>query len=229
MIHLIRQLVPPILWGAAARLRRATGAGRPAGGHRWVAGEEQPVAFYDWSFEQNDHWKAHYTESRYYPLWAVVADRLRRAGAEAVLDIGCGPGQVAALLADKGVPRYLGLDFSPARVEQARAACPQYRFEVADIFETDLPTSWAYDTVLIMEFLEHVEGDLEVLTRLRPGARVIATVPNFPATGHVRHFESAKDVEARYRPAFASLDVEAHLANPEGRRFFLMDGIVASD
>ena len=43
---------------------------------------------------------------------------------------------VGHLLADKGVPRYLGIDFSPARIRQARAVAPGYRFEVADVFET---------------------------------------------------------------------------------------------
>ena len=222
--HLVRDLTPPILWNAASKLRHLS---RRDQRQRWRRGTEQPPGYYDWSFERKGSWRAHYTQSHYYPLWTVVADRVRRAEAASVLDIGCGPGQVASLLYDKGIPRYLGLDFSPARVRHARLVCPHYRFEVSNVFETDLVCTWEYDCVLIMEFLEHVERDLDLLRRLKTGTRVIATVPTFAATAHVRHFESVNSVRDRYAELFVSLNIE-EFANAKGNRHFLFEGILKS-
>jgi 2-polyprenyl-3-methyl-5-hydroxy-6-metoxy-1,4-benzoquinol methylase len=190
----------------------------------WKFGAEQPAEFYDATFEKCDHWREHYTKSRYYPIWTVVADRLKRANVRTILDIGCGPGQLACFLRDRGLAGYVGVDFSKSRVEFARTACPEHRFEVADVFQSDFLTSVRYDAVLALEFFEHIERDLDVLARIRPGALVIATVPNFPAQGHVRHFKDEDEVFARYRHAFASLTVDEFRHDDKGRRFFLIEG-----
>ena len=177
------------------------------------------------SFEQADHWKKHYTASRYYPLWAIIADRLRPNCPQRVLDIGCGPGQVAELLRDIGISDYLGIDFSKARIEAARKVCPEFEFLCADIFNDKVLEESNYDCVLAMEFLEHVENDVEVLNRTRPGTTILATVPNFPSRGHVRYFSSNEEVKERYRSVMKQLDVVSVLANNRGKRYYLMQGI----
>jgi SAM-dependent methyltransferase len=214
-----RECVLPVVF----RLRRAVGArlGRAAP----KQGAEQSADFYDRSFLDHDHWKRHYTESHYYPVWAVLADRILRAGSESVLDIGCGPGQVAALLRDKGISRYLGIDFSTERIKQARSVCPEFEFLAADIFACDVLTTRTYDCVVCTEFLEHVDRDLEVLDLLRPGTRCLATVPNFGALQHVRFFRDVREVTRRYSEKFVDLRVDDHLATARGTRFFIMDGI----
>ena len=222
----LRGLTPPILWHGMSELRRATKRRRGSSSkHGFTYGEEQPPKFYDESYEKAAHWKEHYTESHYYPLWTVIADRIRRAGVERVLDIGCGPGQVACLLRDAGLLEYKGLDFSHARVDRARAVCPEYQFVTEDVFETDLVDTYEYDCVLTMEFLEHVERDLQVLERLRPGTLVLATVPNFEAAGHVRSFDTAEDVKQRYGHLLRELDVVALLANKQGKTYYILEGI----
>jgi SAM-dependent methyltransferase len=57
-----------------------------------------------------------------------------------VLDIGCGPGRVAAYLADRGLA-VRGVDISLRMVEAARAAHPALRFDVGPL--TELPVSAA--------------------------------------------------------------------------------------
>jgi len=229
----IRELTPPLLWRCASRLRHAARrprAGKPSREPRpsdkFPFGCEQPAEFYDLTFEEADHWKQHYTESHYYPLWTVVADRICRAGAQRVLDIGCGPGQVACLLRDRGIPQYCGVDFSAARLRQARAVCPEYEFAVEDVFLTDRFDTMDYDAVLVMEFLEHIQRDTEVLERLRPGTYVLATVPNFPSRGHVRHFEHAAAVRGRYAPLLGDIDVTTILADNRGKSYYLIEGRV---
>jgi SAM-dependent methyltransferase len=65
-----------------------------------------------------------------YPIWAVLAERVRRSGVDSVVEIGCGSGQLAGLWRDLGIKGYLGLDNNSARLAQARAGCPGYRFEL---------------------------------------------------------------------------------------------------
>ena len=65
----------------------------------------------------------------------VFADAV--VGRGPVLDVGCGPGQVTAYLAERGV-EVSGVDLSPRMVEHARRAYPHCRFEVASVTELDL-------------------------------------------------------------------------------------------
>lgn len=64
---------------------------------------------------------------------ARLLDLAARVGRHGVIgDIGCGPGHIAAFLAAQGAD-VVGLDLSPAMIEQARARHPACRFEVADL------------------------------------------------------------------------------------------------
>lgn len=220
MITLVKDWTPPVLWRLAKKL--AYGYLKNRDGQ----GAERGAEFYDQSFRAHDHWRRHYTESPYYPLWIVVADRLKRTGAASIIDIGCGSGQVACLLRDNGIPGYLGIDFSHERIQWATSICPEYRFTEADIFQTDLLQTHSYDTALCIEFLEHVERDLEVIETIRPGTHFYGSVPNFPSSGHVRHFLDPQAVTERYSPYFASFTVDAIRQDAEGRHVrFLMQGV----
>ena len=148
-----------------------------------------------------------------------------QAEVTSILDIGCGTGQLGCLLRDKGVPRYHGFDFSPKRVEQARHLCPEFSFTVEDAFATSLFRTCEYDAVICTEFLEHVEGDIEVVNRIRSGTRFYGTVPNFPFVSHVRHFQHADEVHDRYAPHFGDLRIDTFLANEKGKTFYLIEGI----
>lgn len=219
----IREITPPLVWRAARKAKHSVlknGAQRTG----WTYGVEQPAEFYDERFGTLADFHRHYTESRYYPMWIVIADRIRHYGAESVLDIGCGAGQLACLLRDQGLPRYSGLDFSSTRVACARDICPEFDFFVEDVHKTDLIERREYDLVVSTEFLEHIEGDLEVLQRIPRGVRVLATVPNYPATGHVRYFETADAVQRRYEQVLEELSVDTLIMNPSGRVIYVMDG-----
>lgn len=217
----MQPLVPPVLWGAGrAALAHLSRRRRVEAG-----GCERDADYYDDVYEKSVEYRKHYTASRYYFLWAVVVDRILAAGHDSVLEIGCGSGQFARLLHDKKIGRYHGVDLSEQAIGMARVACPDGLFSVADIFASSLPETGDYDVVVSTEFLEHVRGDLAVLARIRQGARVLATVPNFPYESHVRHFESAEAVFQRYAPLFQPLRVDAWAGNQAGMEYFLIDGI----
>ena len=217
--RILRELSPPLLWRIFGSLKSISP--QPS---KWSYGAEQPPEFYNEHFFKAAHLQGHYTQSPYYPLWTVIADRLQRAQAKKVLDIGCGPGQVACLLHDKGIPEYLGIDFSSAQIEQALKVCPDYNFITADIFNTDLLQTYSYDCVLTTEFLEHVEQEIDVLTQIKPGTFILATVPNFTAPGHVRYFDSKEKVYERYEQYFDSFRVDEHLADFDITKFYILEG-----
>ena len=186
---------------------------------------ERGAAFYDAKVREVPHWTLHYTASHYYPVWTVIADRLERSGCTSVLDIGCGPGQVGAMLADRGWRNYRGVDFSPAMVLHAKKACPDFHFEVRDVVASGVVAEGGHDCVIALEFLEHVVEDLAVLSGMRPGTTLLGTVPNFPARSHVRHFKSADEVRARYAALFDPFDVSAIRAGERGAIFWVVQGM----
>jgi SAM-dependent methyltransferase len=212
-----RAITPPIILSGAATVfdSARSVAGKP--------GERNP-AWYDRNFAFSKGLHAHYTESQYYHLWAIIAHLIARAGVCSVLDIGCGPGQLAFLLKNRGLTSYCGIDFSPKRIEWAKSQCPGFIFVVADALKTDLLETFNYDTVVCTEFLEHVDRDTEVIARIRPGARFYATLPNFPFISHVRFFKSATEVYDRYATYFREFRVDSFAFTTKGKSHFLLEG-----
>lgn len=152
-------------------------------------------------------------------VWTVIADRVLRAKVKSILEIGCGPGQLACLIRDKGILSYHGFDFSPRRIEQAKRVCPEFAFNLQDAFRTDLFETFDYDAVICTEFLEHVEKDVDVLKRIKSGVCFYGTVPNFPFTSHVRYFSDVDEVTSRYRQCFSELHVDTFWQMPAARLF----------
>ena len=109
-------------------------------------------------------------------------------------------------------------------LEHARKICPEFVFQQTDIFESDFLATHDYDAVVLLEFLEHVERDLDALARIKPGTLVIATVPNFTDEGHVRYFENADGVRHRYRGVLPDIDVATFRGDDTGELFFLLEG-----
>ena len=217
MKKIIKQIMPPIIMTAIKYIVKKLYYIRHLN-------REKKAQWYDASFENNEHWTFHYSQSRYYFLWTVIADRITNCNAKAILDIGCGSGQFASLLRDKGVVNYCGIDFSPKRIALARKICPNLRFEIADVFKTDLFKTFEYDTIVSTEFLEHIKRDLMIIERIRSGVHFIGTVPNFPYTSHVRHFNNSDEVFRRYSKYFNAFCVDSFAANDKGSMYFILEG-----
>jgi SAM-dependent methyltransferase len=191
---------------------------------------ERPPEWYDEMYSASQSYQQPYYKSVYYFLWAVIADRLRQAGLRRVLEIGCGPGQLAAFLFDQDIAnQYVGLDFSPRAIEFALANAPCGRFVVGDARRTKIHSEVDHDIVICTEVLEHVEDDHAVLSLFTPGKRCILTVPSFSHPSHVRVFADTAEVRGRYGPYFDDLDVLALVSPNSGPGytdlFFLADGV----
>jgi len=97
-----------------------------------------------------------------------------------VLDIGCAAGMFSLLSKGNGVTG-VGVDISPLSLRQAKKDTPGFDFALASAEQ--LP--WidrAFDTVLMLDVLEHVPCESKALAEvdrvLRPGGRLIISVPN---------------------------------------------------
>jgi SAM-dependent methyltransferase len=218
-----RSVTPPLIWEAASAVFRNL---RPCNHSPQVACERD-VTYYDQMYAESGEYRKHYTASRYYFLWCVIADRLKRANVKSVLDIGCGAGQFASLLRDSGIPKYCGIDLSQNAIDVARTICGEYKFVATSAFDTDLLETFDYDAVISLEFLEHVNKDIAVLSRIRQGKRFYGSVPNFPYESHVRHFLDCGQVIDRYGSLFTQFTVDEFPANGGETKYFLMEGIRA--
>lgn len=218
-----RKMTPPLLWCGMRSLVHIFPSGRSGKMEKEPWGKKS-AEWYDTVYENSAEYHRHYSESIYYFLWTVVVDRMMHYRIERVLDLGCGPGQFGSLLYDKGFREYVGVDLSTKCVDIAKQTCPMFEFVVANILETNILESRDYDCLVALEFLEHVEDDLEVLRKAKAGTKFFGTVPNFPYVSHVRHFSSAKEVKLRYKSLFSSFRVDSFLRDPKGTMFYLIEG-----
>lgn len=203
-----------------------------------VSVDEKDADWYDNEFLDHPHFSREYVNSPWYKLWVSAIDVMKQEGSKQILDLGCGPGQVAAAIKDSmpELQSYKGLDFSEERIRRAAEVFDvgdslhppdlavfngRFGFLVRDVYNWDWH-NWDYDTVLMTEFLEHVTRDLEIIEQVWEGALVVATVPDFMYEGHVRAFSSSEDVRNRYGHLFNELTVEA-IPRPGGN-FFLFHG-----
>ena len=97
-----------------------------------------------------------------------------------VLDVGCGTGSVSRIIADTRRAQIIGIEPDSCRAAAARAR----GLEVHEQLFTDaiLQELEAFDVIVFADVLEHVADPssfLQLAQRaLRPGGRVIASVPN---------------------------------------------------
>jgi trans-aconitate methyltransferase len=157
-------------------------------------------------------------DSPYRELYQRVVALVRPG--TAVVELGCGSGRLAMLLADVAWS-YVGLDFAPAMIEQARRDAPG-TFIVADLRTDWIPDA---DVYIATEVLEHLDDDLALLARLPADSTVILTVPSFDSESHVRTFPNPGDAVARYAELL-DIDTEERIDLPTPGAFFhLLRGV----
>jgi len=128
-----------------------------------------------------------------FDTWLLGRIPALAAGAP-VADVGCGPGQVAGLLAGAGAD-VTGFDLSPGMVAEARAAYPGVAFEVADLSRLIRPrvatawgaiTAWYAVVHLAPSELQSAIGGLARV--LRPGGWLALATHVGAAVHHVEEF-----------------------------------------
>jgi SAM-dependent methyltransferase len=121
--------------------------------------------------------------TRYHDFFVERVER-----GERVLDVGCGKGELAHDLAERGGASVVGIDVLPEKIAFARErfAHPRVEYVEADVygFESGKP----FDAVVLSNVLEHLAEREALLRRIvtvaRP-ARLLIRVPAFDRHWHV--------------------------------------------
>lgn len=111
-----------------------------------------------------------------------VVSRLPAQRDARILDLGCGPGHLVALMERNGYTHVLGIDASSEQVDQATAAglSNVHQADAVEFLESQPP----FDAIVAVDVLEHFDqpGVLQMLdaiaAALRPGGRLIMRSPN---------------------------------------------------
>lgn len=115
------------------------------------------------------------------PLHAAVLDAVDVTDGTALLDLGCGTGELARAAADRGA-RVTGVDLDPEALALASAAVPKGRFVAGDAHDLGPAAALGgpFAVVSAVQLLAHVTNPLKVLREARrvavPGGTVVATV-----------------------------------------------------
>ena len=180
-------------------------------------GKQQPASYYDKVFATSEHYSINRSgyDCIYTPMFNHVVSLL--APIDRIVELGCGTGQLAEMIIDKGYRYLQGVDFSSEAVRVAQERCPTAKFSESDL--NDYAFRLNYNTVVATEVFEHIENDLEILGKIKKYAKVILSVPEYDSAGHVRFFPTKADVEARYGHLFSEYTI-----NKIGR-IYILNGI----
>ena len=113
-------------------------------------------------------------------LWQDYADLWLNFPLGRVLDYGCGNGAFLERIAGRGVA-YTGVDIDGARMAEVAPELRSHLMVIAP--DQPLPfSSGSFDTVVILEVIEHVRDERAVLSELArvlaPGGRLLLTTPH---------------------------------------------------
>ena len=164
---------------------------------------ELDSTYYDHLFEKGGSdgtYHLPYRHSHYFPLYRAIKKELRAVSCPQILEIGCGNGALAHYLFDSGLRDYLGFDFSPVAVEQARSRTGRLdSFFVGNALDKkSYYANYPYNIAICTEVLEHIEADLRAISYWKSGSFCICSVPNFDSVSHVRFFQKETDIYKRY-------------------------------
>ena len=118
-------------------------------------------------------------EARHSFVWNYGADMLpllAPSPGERILDLGCGPGQLTAKIAEAGA-QVVGIDASPEMIGQARQNYPQLTFKLADAtrfaFEGE-PFDAVFSNAVLHWVLDAEAAVRNIAAALKPGGRFVA-------------------------------------------------------
>lgn len=153
----------------------------------------------DHIYSTSVHYSKPYNESHYYNMW----DKALQYCNGKVIDLGCGPGQVAEMICLKGykpIKKYIGYDISKVAIDKCinkeLSYLDTFKFYKQNLLEN--PNIEEGDCYICLEMLEHIQDDYKILNLIPKGKEVVISVPSYLGGSHVRKFNNVSQVEARY-------------------------------
>jgi protein-L-isoaspartate O-methyltransferase len=148
-------------------------------------------------------WLQNLSQAEAFTRW--VLDEISPWLGQRILEVGCGIGTYTAELA-VGARKIVAMDMERAFVDEATRRLrqhPNVQLICGDATAANpsTPSDEAFDTVILLDVLEHIEDDVALLarlgSRLGPGGHLILKVPAMPslyspmdqAIGHWRRYD----------------------------------------
>ena len=150
----------------------------------------------------NKNWDAELYEARHAFVWQFgesLIELLAPAAGEHILDLGCGPGQLTARIAERGAS-VLGLDAAPEMIGQARQNYPHLHFVLqnAAVMEFSCEFDAIFSNAALHWMLDASAVANRMYRALRKGGRLVA---EFGGKGNIRDIENAVEtVRTKYVP-----------------------------
>lgn len=158
-----------------------------------------------------------------------VLDAMGELSGLRVLDLGCGEGYMARLLLDQGVSEVVGLDLSREMISAAISSTTDERaiFAMCDLRQGLPPFKGTFDVVIavfLFNYLTDAEVNVvmtQVASTLRPGGRVVVTIPH-PALPFLSRSNLSREV-FDFRPEHSYLNYEnsfmhGHILDADGKQ-----------
>ncbi len=137
-----------------------------------------------------------FAQARLRPALDLLA-RVEHPGPRRICDLGCGAGNVTALLAQRWPDADLvGVDDAPAMLERARAALPEVRWVRADIaaWRSEQPLDLLFSNAALHWLGDHARLFPALLAQLAPGGVLAVQMPlNFASPSHTAIAETVYD------------------------------------
>lgn len=145
-----------------------------------------------------DSWNAELYDDKHSFVWKLgssVIELLAPQPGERILDLGCGTGQLTAQIAETGA-EVIGLDNSPAMIEEARRLYPQLQFREADAHDFDVaePFDAVFSNAVLHWITEPDRVVRCIAQALKPNGRLAV---EFGGNGNVHCLANAIETACR--------------------------------
>lgn len=140
----------------------------------------------------SDQWQPGLYDDKHSFVWKLgssVIELLDPQPGDRILDLGCGTGQLTAEISATGAET-IGLDQSPAMIEEASRLYPQIQFQVGDAhdFQFDEPFDGLFSNA-VLHWIHDPNCVIECVAKaLKPAGRMAV---EFGGMGNVRHLSAA--------------------------------------
>jgi SAM-dependent methyltransferase len=148
--------------------------------------------------------------------WLETVERMVVLGdlrGRRVLDVGCGTGRLAIMLAENYTAKVWGVDPEPAMLDVARRKAPELGWKLGRAEDLPFRDAWFEGAVLnlVIQHLDRPAAFREIRRVLTPGGHVVVSTPDPDGIvdhWHTRFFPSYLEIELDRFPTAETIERE---------------------